>query len=152
METTGASMNRPGSITYKTQLTWAGSKAATLCSGSKPPMRVTAPPEFRGEAGNWTPEELFVASVETCHLMTFLAFAARHQLQLVSYESHANGVLELLDGHYRFTRIVLFPTIVVPKSMDEKEVYALLDESHHHCLVTNSISSIVEVNPTIILR
>lgn len=123
-----------------------------LGSHDKPTFRIASPPEFRGESGNWSPEELFVASVEGCHLMTFLAFAEREQLQLLSYESHANGVLEMVDGHFRFTRIVLFPTIVVAKSAREEEVYAMFTRAHQHCLVTNSISSIVEVNPTIILQ
>ncbi len=152
METNENSKARPRTLTYKTSLAWSGGKAATLCSEGKPTVHVTSPPDFRGELGKWTPEELFVASVETCQLMTFLAFASRKQLQLISYSSHANGVLELVDGHYRFTRIVLFPTIVVAKSVDEDEVYSMVDESHHHCLVANSISSIVEVNPTIVLR
>ena len=152
MEAKEQSRPRPKSFTYKTHVSWSEGNAAALGSEGKPTLRVTSPPEFRGELGNWTPEELFVASVETCHLVTFLAFARKQRLQLVSYESHANGVLELVDGHYRFTRIVLFPTIVLEPSSNEEVVYAMLNDAHQHCLIANSISSIVEVNPTIVLR
>lgn len=152
MESKEQARTRPKSFTYKTHLSWSEGNATALGSEGKPTLRVTSPPEFGGELGNWTPEELFVASVETCHLMTFLAFARKRRLQFVSYESHANGVLELVDGHYRFTRIVLFPTIVLEPSANEEEVRAMLNEAHPHCLIANSISSIVEVSPTIVLR
>ena len=77
---------------------------------------------------------------------------ARRSIAIISYSSHANGVLEFVDGDYRFTRIVIFPTIVVEDSESEKEVHAILRDAQQHCLVTNSIDSIVEVNPTIVMR
>lgn len=152
METLDQSRVRAKSFTYKTRLTWAGGKVGTLASEGKPPVKVASPPEFKGEPGVWTPEDLFVAAVESCHMMTFVSLAQKRQLPLISYESHANGVLEYVDGDYRFTRIVLFPTIVVAKSAKEQEVYAALRAAQEHCLVTNSISSVTEVNPTIILQ
>jgi organic hydroperoxide reductase OsmC/OhrA len=100
----------------------------------------------------WTPEDMFVGAVEVCHMATFLAFAAKKQIPITSYRSHANGVLEFVDGDYRFTRIVIFPTIVVPSSTSETDVHSTLREAQRHCLVTNSIASIVEVNPTLIME
>jgi organic hydroperoxide reductase OsmC/OhrA len=140
------------SFTYKTTVEWTGGKSGTLSSDVKPSLKVSSPPEFRGEAGYWTPEDLFVASVETCHMATFLSFASRKQMLIVSYKSHANGVLEYIDGDYRFTRVVIFPTIVVSRSVPEAEVHATLREAEKHCLVANSIASIVEVNPTLIIE
>jgi organic hydroperoxide reductase OsmC/OhrA len=115
-------------------------------------MKISNPPEFRGEAGVWTPEDMFVASVEVCHMATFLSFAAKKEVEIISYKSHANGVLEFVEGDYKFTRIVIFPTIVVSSLVAEKEVHALLKEAQKHCLVANSIASIVEVSPTIMLE
>ena len=152
MDTSDQPKVRNKTFTYKTRMSWVGGRAGTVRSEGKPDLRLASPPEFKGEGGVWTPEELFVASVESCHMMTFLAFAHKQQVPLVSYESHANGVLEFIDGDYRFTRIVLFPSIVVAKSVKEEYVYAVLRDAHAHCLVTNSISSIIEVNPTIILQ
>ena len=85
-------------------------------------------------------------------MATFLAFARNRNLPVLSYESHSNGVLEFVDGDYRFTRIVIFPTIVVAGSSNESEVHLILREAQAHCLVANSIDSIVEVNPTIVIR
>jgi len=84
---------------------------------------------------------------------TFLAFALQRKIQIVSFESHANGVLESVEGEFRFTRIVIFPSIVVRGPLAETtEVHKLLHEAERHCLVANSIASIVEVSPTIIAQ
>jgi len=152
METTDHLKPRHKSFTFKTSVSWVEAKAGMLLSDGKPSLRVATPPEFKGEGGVWTPEELFVASVETCHMATFMTFAGKHELPVLSYKSHANGVLEFVDGDYRFTRIVIFPTIVVATPAVEAEVYSLLREAQMHCLVANSIASIVEVNPTIMVQ
>jgi organic hydroperoxide reductase OsmC/OhrA len=143
---------RAKAFTYKTCTTWTEGRSGTIASDGKPTMKISSPPEFKGERGVWTPEDLFVGSVEVCHMTTFLSFAAQKKVAIVSYRSHANGVLEYIDGDYRFTRIVIFPTIAVGPDVVETEVHALLREAEKHCLVANSIASIVEVNPTIIVH
>jgi organic hydroperoxide reductase OsmC/OhrA len=152
METTDQPKARHKTFTFKTGVSWIEAKAGMLSSDGKPTLRVASPPEFKGEGGVWTPEELFVASVETCHMATFMTFAGKRELPVLSYKSHANGVLEFVDGDYRFTRIVIFPTIVVANPAVEAEVASLLREAERHCLVANSIASIVEVNPTIMVQ
>jgi organic hydroperoxide reductase OsmC/OhrA len=78
--------------TYKTNTSWTEGKSGTLSAEGKPMLKITSPPEFRGEPGMWTPEDMFVGAVEVCHMATFLAFAARKQIPITSYRSHANGV------------------------------------------------------------
>lgn len=141
---------RQKSFTFRTAATWTEARSGILTSDGKSPIRISSPPEFKGEQGLWSPEEMFVASVEACHMATFLSFAAKNGLQVLAYKSHSNGVLEFVDGDYRFTRVVIFPTITVARGASEVEVVSLLREAEKHCLVANSIDSIVEVNPTII--
>jgi organic hydroperoxide reductase OsmC/OhrA len=152
MDHTEQSKVRHKMFTYKTSLNWKGGKVGTLSAEGKPTITVASPPEFNGESGVWTPEDMFVASVEICHMMTFLSLATKTQIPIISYQSRANGVLEFVDNDYRFTRIVLFPSITVAKSVKEEKVYEMLREAHKHCLVANSIASIVEVNPTIMVQ
>lgn len=142
--------SRHKTFTFRTAAAWTESRSGILTSDGKPPIRISSPPEFRGEHDLWSPEEMFVASVEACHMATFLSFVARSGLQVLAYKSHSNGVLEFIDGDYRFTRVVVFPTITVVRGTAEAEVLSLLREAEKHCLVANSIASIVEVNPTII--
>lgn len=139
-------------FTYRTATTWSSGLSGTLSAPGKPALHVSTPPEFKGEDGQWTPEEMFVAAVEVCHMATFMSYAAARGVAVLGYVSHANGVLEYIDGDYRFTRIVIFPTITVPASTEESQLHTLLREAQKHCLVANSIASIVEVNPTIVVQ
>lgn len=137
------------SFTYTTKLTWADNRAGTLGSDSKPEFRVASPPEFKGEAGVWTPEDLYVASVEACTMTTFLAFAQREKLPLVSYESEAEGLLEFSDGTYRFTKIIVRPVIQVGDQEAVAAAGQIIHDAHVKCLIANSIETEVMVEPRI---
>ncbi len=136
-------------FTYHTNLTWLEKKSGTLSAEGKPSFRVASPPEFKGEAGVWTPEDLFVASVDICTMATFMAFAQRLQLPVVSYKSNAEGLLEFIDGGYRFTKIVLKPEIIVRAEEAVEETLRTLDNAHEGCLIANSINAEVVVEPVI---
>jgi peroxiredoxin-like protein len=138
------------SFSYTTSLTWIEGKIGTLASEGKPLVQVSSPPEFKGNAGVWTPEDLFVGAVEMCQMLTFLALAQKQQLSLVSYKSSAKGTLEFVDGQYRFTHIIITPTVIVEKSATEIDIQTLMREAHKRCLISNSITAVVEVNPTVI--
>jgi organic hydroperoxide reductase OsmC/OhrA len=123
-----------------------------LRSEGKPDISVSSPPEFKGIPGVWTPEDLFVAAVEICQMSTFLAFGIRKGIPLKSYKSSAEGLLENVDGKYRFTRITVKPEIVVEQSWTKEQVEELVHAAHENCLIGNSISAEVLVEPTIILQ
>jgi organic hydroperoxide reductase OsmC/OhrA len=143
---------RHKSFFYRTSLGWTGRRTGALSCEGKPGLVVSSPPEFKGEPGIWTPEDLFVAAVEVCHMSTFLSFAQRKGVTIVSYRSNAQGTLEFIDGDYRFTRIVITPAIIVGEGVAPADVHMLLRDAHKHCLVSNSVNAVVEVNPTIQIR
>lgn len=58
---------------FESGVYWKSGRKGILCSSGKPDVEITSPPEFKGEAGRWTPEDMLVASVNACTLMTFLA-------------------------------------------------------------------------------
>ena len=134
---------------YQNDLLWKSGRRGVVTAGDKPDLEVSSPPEFKGEAGIWTPEDLFVASVNVCVLMTFVAFAQRKELDFVSYESAAEGVLEFVDGKYRFTEIVLHPHLVLKSESDIGRAQQILDDAHKGCLVSNSITATVKVFPEV---
>lgn len=140
---------KPKKYTYSTGLEWRGGRAGELRSEGKSSFRVVSPPEFKGEAGFWTPEDLFVSAVETCTMMTFLAFAERKGLPLISYESVAEGTLELVEGGFQFTRVVVRPRVRVRGAEDVARALELIDEAHRVCLVARSIRSSVDLEPEV---
>jgi len=136
-------------FTYRTSLQWADNRAGWLHAEGKPDWRISSPPEFKGEAGTWTPEDLLVAAVEACTMTTFIAFAQRLNLALVSYDSQAEGVLEHVEGSYRFTRIILRPQLVIAESAAIAQAEKTLHDAHRACLIANSICAEVVLEPVI---
>jgi peroxiredoxin-like protein len=134
---------------YETDVRWKSGRRAALCSPGKPNLEASSPPEFKGEAGLWTPEDLFVASVNLCTLMTFAAFAERKGLEFADYECAAEGVLEFVDSKYRFTEIILHPHVSVKSQADVEPAREILDAAHRNCLVSNSITATVKIFPDI---
>ena len=140
---------RHKTFTYSTSADWTGNRNGTARSADKPELRVSSPPEFKGEAGKWTPEDLFVAAVEMCTMTTFMAFATRKGIPIVAYNSDAEGLLEFRDGTYRFTNIVLRPTIVVESESAVAETTQIIADAHQKCLISNSITTTVAIEPTV---
>lgn len=138
------------SFTYFTGLKWEkGTRAGMLSSEGKETFRVSSPPEFKGEEGVWSPEDLFVAAVEACTLTTFAAFALRLNLPVVFYSSSAEGWLEFHEGKYQFTKIYLRPEIVVENADVVAQTEKTIHDAHEKCLITNSIHAQVILEPTI---
>jgi len=139
-------------FTYHTYLNWVSNRAGMLHSKGKPAFRVASPPEFKGEEGVWSPEDLFVASVSICTMTTFMAFAQHKHLPIGCYNTHAEGLLEFVDGKYQFTKIILRPTIAVKTNDAIEQAKKTLEDAHRNCLVSNSIKATVVVEPNIQLE
>jgi peroxiredoxin-like protein len=135
--------------TYHTALKWTEQKKGVVSSAGKPDIQTATPPEFKGHEGIWSPEDLFVASVNVCVMSTFLAFAERAGLAFTGYESQAEGRLELVDGKFQFTTITLRPTITLKSSGDAVKAKELIEKAEANCLVSNSIKARVTLEPAI---
>jgi len=134
---------------YKNSLKWEGEKQGLLSSSGKPDIKVATPSEFRGHPGVWTPEDLFAASVNSCIMTTFLYYAEKNGIELVSYESQAEGVLELKEGRLIFSEIKIKPLVFIRRNSDIQKVKVILEASEKNCLISNSIKCKVKVSPEI---
>jgi organic hydroperoxide reductase OsmC/OhrA len=108
----------------------------------------SAAPEFKGSADRVNPEEAFVASLSTCHLMTFLALAARKRFIVDSYVDAASGVMERNSkGRYWVSRVTLRPKVTFSgeRQPSPDEISALHDAAHDNCFIANSVTSAVSV-------
>lgn len=136
-------------FTYQTQLSRVATRACMLTSDGKQEFRVASPPEFKGEEGVWSPEDLLVAAVNVCVFTTFAAFAEKKQLPVKSYQSQAEGILENTDGGYQFTSVTVRPEIVVESSEYIGETEKIIEDAHKKCLISNSIKGKTIVKPII---
>lgn len=140
---------RSKTYTYRTKVRWTERKIGSISAAGKPDTQVATPPEFKGHAGIWSPEDLFVASANVCLMTTFLAFAERAGLAFTSYESDAEGLLELVEGKFQFTRITLRPTLTLAQGGDATKAGELIAKAEANCLISNSMKARVTLEPTI---
>jgi len=127
---------------------WTGEKKGALTAAGKPSIEVATPPEFKGHEGIWSPEDLYVASVNVCIMSTFLAFSGRSSLEFSEYESDAEGLLEFVDGRFLFTKIVVRPRITLRSGEDRARAEEILHKAEANCLISNSIRTEVTLEPT----
>jgi organic hydroperoxide reductase OsmC/OhrA len=148
---------------YAATLVWTGARAGATTSyqaysreyeyrvGMKPVMRGSADPVFRGDASLYNPEELLVASLSSCHLLSYLAVCARAGVHVVAYEDNAAGVMTVKDGAVRFTDVLLRLQVTVAKGTDIEKARALHDKAHDECYIANSVNFPVRHEVTIIV-
>lgn len=113
-------------------------------------VRASATPTYLGNAACVDPEEAFVASLSSCHMLTFLAIAARRRLVVDSYHDEAVGHLDKDEGgRLAMTRVTLRPRVVFggEKVPSPEALIQLHDQAHHACFIAFSVKTEVEVEP-----
>jgi peroxiredoxin-like protein len=136
---------------YSTEVEWTGERRGDLRAPVLPSIHVDAPPEFKGHEGSWTPEHLFVASVNSCFMTTFLAIAENSNLDFVSFKADAKGKLEKLDGQeFMMTEITLRPKLVIANSRDAERASRILEKAERNCLISNSVKAEIRLEPEVI--
>jgi organic hydroperoxide reductase OsmC/OhrA len=112
-------------------------------------VRASAAPEYLGDRTRVNPEEALVASLSSCHMLTFLALAARRKLVVDRYTDSAVGYLEKnAEGRLAITRVELRPDVVFAPAAPSDEVLAALHhEAHEQCFIANSVRTQVTVLP-----
>lgn len=142
-----------GPYYYETRLRWTGARQGRIDGPEMPAVLVSAPPEFNGEAGLWSPEHLLVSAVETCLMTTFLAIAENSKLEMLDYASSSHATLEWIDGDgYRFTELTVRPRIEIATGSDSGKAVRIVEKAHKHCLVSNALNFPVHVAPEITVR
>ncbi|MFZ3382466.1 MAG: OsmC family protein [Candidatus Methanoperedens sp.] len=133
---------------YHNTLKWKGEKKADLkFMESKQEMEVATPPEFGGHENIISPEDLFVSSANVCYMTTLLGTIKNMGVELVSYESRAEGILETVDKMKIFTKIIIRPKIKAKET--EEKIRMILNHAEKRCLVANSMKTQVIIEPEI---
>jgi len=112
-------------------------------------VRASAAPKYLGDPALIDPEEAFVAALSSCHMLTFLALAARDGFVVDDYEDGAVGLMERnAEKRIAITRVVLNPKITwggeAPK---QEKLDELHENAHKHCFIANSVTTKIEVEP-----
>jgi organic hydroperoxide reductase OsmC/OhrA len=133
---------------YHNTLKWKEEKKADLrFVETDKEIEVATPPEFGGHAGIISPEDLFVSSANVCFMTTLLGTVKNMGVELISYESEAEGILETVNKMKIFTKIIIRPRIKAKDS--EEKIQLILAHSEKRCLVANSMKTQVIIEPEI---
>lgn len=137
---------------YNLELVWKEKKIGELKVNGFPDIEVSAPVEFDGKPGTWTPEHLFVASVASCFMTTFVSVARTSRLEFRELKIVATGKLTTLEGKkWAITEITIKPTLTVSEN-DKSRVHLLIEKAHENCLIANSMKTSVKIEPEIIVE
>jgi peroxiredoxin-like protein len=135
---------------YENEVEWQKEKEGEIRGPRLPGVNIGAPPEFKGREGLWSPEQLFVASLNTCYMLTFLAIAENSKVSLVSFSCTAKGKLEKVPGgNYQITEIVVKPRVVIAAVNDLSRMPRILEKAKENCFVSNSIKTTVTLQPEV---
>jgi organic hydroperoxide reductase OsmC/OhrA len=107
----------------------------------------SANPAYLGNEAGVDPEEAFVAALSSCHMLTFLAIAAKKRLVVDSYDDHAVGLMaKNADGRLAVTEVTLRPKIVFAgRTPDARTLEKMHQLAHEECFIANSVTTRVKV-------
>jgi organic hydroperoxide reductase OsmC/OhrA len=114
---------------------------------SASPLVVRAP---FSDAQAVDPEEAFVASVSSCHMLFFLDYAAQGKFVVDAYEDVATGTMgKTADGRDYVATIVLAPRVRFSGTPQPEPaaIAALHERAHHDCFIANSVTTEIEIRP-----
>ena len=143
---------------FPASLTWTGNTLDPSYTRSgelaKPEglaaIPVSSIPLFGGDGARWNPEDLLAGALATCHMLTFLALAAKTQLAVLGYQDHTEVTMDTIDRVSKVVRVALRPTITVAPGTDVAKLEELFHKAHKYCIIANSITSEVLMVPTVV--
>ena len=113
------------------ELDWVKEKCDRLRAQAKPDIPVGTPPEFGGaEQGYWSPEQLYVASIATCLMSTFLYFAERSRLQL------KDGTMPRTERGLCFTNVSVHTEVQFDETPEPEVLARLVASTKKYCPIS----------------
>jgi organic hydroperoxide reductase OsmC/OhrA len=140
---------------YHTTVIWQGEHWGEVVMGNGPQMPFSAPPDAHGHPDVLTPEDAFVAAINSCIMLMFIWAAKRFKLDLLAYQCYGEGTKQVeLDRTEIFSEVKLQPRIRVaangePPAIVEARINKALAAAQKYSLVANSVKSAVIVEPQI---
>jgi len=144
---------------YKAAITWTGNRGEgtshyknydrshSLNIHHKPEIQLSSDPAFMGDPAQYNPEELFLASLSSCHMLWYLHLCADNGIVVTAYTDLATGVMDERAGVGKFTEVMLHPHVTVERSSMITKAIELHDRAHEKCFIANSCNFPVKHHP-----
>jgi organic hydroperoxide reductase OsmC/OhrA len=145
----------PKSHSYELTVTWTGDRgsgtsgyrAHEVSVPGRPPLLGSSDPGFRGEPDRWNPEQLLVAALSQCHMLSYLHLCADAGIVVTAYVDNPRGVLAETSGGGHFTEVVLRPQVRVASPDMVERATGLHVDAHKLCFIAKSVNFLVLHEP-----
>lgn len=149
---------------FAAALTWTGNRGAgtagyraygrdhVVSIAGKPDILGSAARVFHGDVDRWNPEEMLIAALAQCHLLSYLYVAVANGIIVEGYDDTAEGVLVTTpDGAGRFREVVLRPVVTISAG-DPEVARRIHADANRLCFIASSVAFPVRHEPTIVVR
>ena len=133
------------------------SRNSALQAESKHAVAASSPANYGGDATRYNPEELMLMSLAQCHMLTYLAIAAKKQLTILRYQDQVTGQLGIgkpggigMEGKISLQQVTLRPQVTVPKGTNLDDARNIHLKAHANCFMANSVNFPVTTEPVMI--
>ncbi|WEK13939.1 MAG: OsmC family protein [Candidatus Microbacterium phytovorans] len=153
-----------GEHRYALRATWTGDRgtgtsgyrdydrSVTLSVAGKPDIAASSDKPFRGDPSRWNPEDLLLAALSECHLLSYLHACVQAGVVVVAYTDDATGTMvEDGRGGGGFTEVMLHPVVTIADESMRDAALAAHAQAHEWCFIANSVNFPVRHEPTILV-
>ena len=150
---------------YTTNLKWTGNSCVGTSDyksyersykievDGKPVIEGSSDQAFRGDPSKYNPEELFLVSISSCHMLWYLHLCSVNNIVVIDYSDKAEGIMiENKDGSGQFERVILFPSVIVENSAMIEKGTLLHEQANKLCFIANSCNFEIDHNVTVSVR
>ena len=138
---------------FASTLTWTGGPSTrdyVVRTADGAEIAGSAPVMFKGDGTRASPEDMTVAALSACHMLTYLALCARKGIRVVAYEDESEGTLDRVGpGKTKFVDAVLRPRVRIADAGHVEAATALHHDAHEACFVANSVNFPIRVEPAV---
>jgi organic hydroperoxide reductase OsmC/OhrA len=111
-----------------------------LSAEDKPSIELSSDPTFRGDKSQYNPEELLLAALASCHMLSFLHICVTHGIVVVSYQDDPQGIMEESVGIGQFREATLYPKVGIEGNFDETLLEQLHQKAGEVCFISRSVN------------
>jgi organic hydroperoxide reductase OsmC/OhrA len=136
----------PGTDHYRTY-----ERSHTIIVDGKPEIFASSDPAFRGDTTKHNPEDLLIAALSGCHMLSYLHVCVQNGIVVTAYEDHATGTMVVdPDGSGRFTEVTLHPIVTITDKAMIDKANELHRRANQLCFIANSCNFPINHSPVCI--
>jgi organic hydroperoxide reductase OsmC/OhrA len=125
-------------------------RSVTLSIHGKPDLLASSDKPFRGDPARWNPEDMLLASLSECHLLSYLHACVEAGVIVRDYTDKAVGIMfEDGRGGGKFTEVILRPHVIIAEEAMKDAAMRAHHQAHEWCFIANSVNFPVRVEPTV---